>query len=150
MCCVLDDIFMITLHQTLEKEASQYTPQLVTIVIGETMKAKSSNQINSLNCCSMTVRSRESDPNLVALVTSTEYPIIQADAQSRLDQEEQARVMVSQRNTHIESPLPQPKSSVATLVEKVRVGDFIQLLLEIFMNLVLVFQWLSSSGHILC
>ena len=45
-------------HQTLEKEALQYTPQLVKTIVKEIMKVESSKQIRSLACCSMTIDSK--------------------------------------------------------------------------------------------
>ena len=69
--------------QTLEKETLQYTPQLVKSVVKEIMKveSESSKQIRSLACCSMTIDSKS---HLVAPAVSTEYPVIQEDAQRRL------------------------------------------------------------------
>ena len=71
ICCVLDDVFMIILHQTLEKEALQYTPQLIKTVAKEIMKVESSKQIRSQTCCSVTIDSKS---HLVAPAVSTEYP----------------------------------------------------------------------------
>ena len=56
ICCVLDDHS----HQTLEKETSQYTPQLVKTVAKEIMKVESSRQIRSQTCCSVTIDSQQS------------------------------------------------------------------------------------------
>ena len=62
-------------HQTLEKETLQYTPQLVKTVAKEFMKVKSSKQIRSQTCCSVTIDSKS---HLVAPAVSTDdYPVIQ-------------------------------------------------------------------------
>ena len=84
ICCVPDDVFTIILiNQTLEKETSQCTPQLVKTVCERDHERE---QIRSLACCSMTIDSKS---HLVAPAVSTEYPVVQEDAHRRLSQEEQ-------------------------------------------------------------
>ena len=111
-------------HQTLEKETLQYTPQLVKSVVKEIMKVESSKQIRSLACCSMTIDSKS---HLVAPAVSTEYPVIQEDAQRRLSQEEQrafdlaseeerARTVVSR--LHVEIGHSDPRGMVDSLRRK--------------------------------
>ena len=74
-------------HQTLEKETSKYTPQLVKTVAKEIMKVESSKQIRSQTCCSLTI---DSNCHLVAPAVSTDdYPVIQEDAHRRLSEDEE-------------------------------------------------------------
>ena len=70
MCCVPDDVFMITLIKSW-KETSQCTPQLANTVVNEIMKVESSKQIHSLACCSMTVDSKSQTQHQVAPAIST-------------------------------------------------------------------------------
>ena len=113
-------------------------------------------------------------------VSIDDYPVIQEDAHRRLSKEEQqaldlateeerqtARTIVSrlhveailileelsiifEENTHKDSSLLLPKSSVAVLAKKVRDEGYVQWLLEFFMNLARVFKWTNSSGSIQC
>ena len=76
-------------HQTLEKETSQHTPQLVKTIVKEIMKVESSKQIHFLASCAMTVDRKSHTQHLVAPEISTENPIIQEDAHRPPNQEEQ-------------------------------------------------------------
>ena len=60
--------------QTLKKETSQSTPQLVKTVAKEIMKVESSQQIRLQTCCSVTIGSKS---HLVAPAVSTDdHPVI--------------------------------------------------------------------------
>ena len=113
-------------RQTLQKETSQCTPQIVKTVAKEIMKVESSKQIRSLVCCSMTIDSKS---HLVAPAVSTDYPVIQEDAHRRLSQEEQrafdlaseeeretARTMVSR--LHEELGHSDPRGMIVSLRRK--------------------------------
>ena len=56
----------------------------------------------------------------------------------------------SEKNTHTDSSLLLPRTSVAVHVKKVRDEDYVQWLLEFFMNLAHVFKLINSSGDIQC
>ena len=54
------------------------------------------------------------------------------------------------KNTHTDSSLLLPKSSVAVRVKRVRDEDYVQWMLEFFMNLTHVFKFINLSGDIQC
>ena len=139
------------------------------------MQVDPSKQIRSMACCAVTIDTKS---HLVAPAVSTdENPVIQEDAHRRLSEEEQraldlateeeretARTMVSrlhielgrsdprvfEEDTHTDSSSLQPKSLVAMRVKKVRDEDYVQWLLEFFMNLAYVFKLINLSGDIHC
>ena len=90
------------------------------------MKVESSKQIRSQTCCSVTIDSKS---QLVAPAVSTDYPVIQEDADRRLSQEEQrtldltseeervtARTMVSR--LHVELGHSDPRGMIDSLRRK--------------------------------
>ena len=90
------------------------------------MKVESSKQIRSQTCCSVTIDSKS---HLVAPAVSTDYPVIQEDADRRLSQEEQrtldltseeervtARTMVSR--LHVELGHSDPQGMIDSLRRK--------------------------------
>ena len=85
ICCVLDDVFMITLIKCWRRKRCD-TRRSWTVA-KEIMRVESSKQIRSQTCCSVTIDSKN---HLVAPAVSTDdYPVIQEDAHRRLSKEEQ-------------------------------------------------------------
>ena len=143
------------------------------------MKVESSKQIRSQTCCSVTIDSKshlvapavstddfpvieedahrrlsEEEKQASDLATEEERETGRATV-SRLHVElghSDPRGMIDslRRNTHTDSSLQLPKSSVAVHVKKVRDEDYVQWLLEFFMNLAHVFKLTNSSGSIRC
>ena len=166
-------------HQTLKKETLQYTPQLVKTVAKEIMKVESSKQIRSQTCCSVTIDSKShlvapavsiDDYPVIQedahrrLVKKNSKPWTWLLRKSGKQPEPQCLVctlnsaililkewsILFEENTHTDSSLQLPKSSVAVHVKKVRDEDYVQWLLEFFTNLAHVFKLTYSSGSIQC
>ena len=127
ICCVVDDVFMITLIKLWRTKRLRHTPVLVNTVAKEIMRVESSKQIRSQTCCSVTVGSKN---HLVAPAVSTDdYPVIQEDAHRRLSNEEQqaldpateeeretARTIVSR--LHVELGHSDPRGMIDSLQRK--------------------------------
>ena len=153
--------------QTLEKETSQCTPQLVKTVVKEIMKVESSKQIRSLACCSVTtarvtwwlqpcqqmITQSSKKMFVVHPVKKNSEPWIWLLRKNEKQPKPwclDCRLHVELGHSDTDSSSLQPKSSVAVRVKKVRDEDYVQWLLEFFMNLAHVFKLINLSGDIQC
>ena len=153
----------------------RYTPQLVKTVAKEIMKVESSQQIRSQTCCSVMIDSKNHlAAPAVSVIQEDAHRRLSKEEQQALnlateDERETARTTVSRLHVELGHSDPRgmidslrrktrtqthhchcQRSLVAVHAKKVRDEDYVQWLLEFFMNLARVIKLINLSGDIQC